>query len=87
MCEASPGEVSHPVSVLQEWTLTDYYNSLQSRKRWILQKQRNDSVLDPSLPDGHVIMPNTDKINTLQILQRGMCKKLFLLLFFTVVFL
>ena len=38
-----------------------------------LQKKKYlDSAQDPSIPEGHVVMPSYDRMNTLQVLQRGM---------------
>lgn len=48
--------------------------SLQHRKKmWLQQKQKEEaSIPDPTVPDGHIIMPNEDRINTLQVLQQSM---------------
>ena len=46
--------------------------SLQHRKKmWLQQKLEETSVPDPTIPDGHIIMPTKDKVHTLQALQQG----------------
>ncbi len=40
---------------------------------WLKEKEREEkSIPDPSIPQGHIMMKNKDRVSTLQDLQQSM---------------